>query len=290
MDSADQGKLMSRKRVGLALGGGGAKGLAHVPILETLDELGVRPHMIAGTSIGAIIGALYASGLSGSQTRAEIEEFIYHEAEGGERKFSVAGGFRKVLDLLDLDLDFSSGGFVRGEKFLDRLYEDLRVESFDELEIPLKIVVSDFWSREQLVLETGELRSAVRASMSLPVLFSPVMMGERVLIDGGAVNPVPYDILMDECDVTIAVDVSGSRPQVSEDPTPSLMDSVFNTFQIMSKAIVDEKRKRRPPDLYLQPHIVDVQVLEFDRADEIFAASKAACDELRAKLPALLAP
>ena len=280
---------VSSKRVGLALGGGGAKGLAHVPILETLDDLGVRPSVISGTSIGAIIGALYASGLSGRETREEIEEFLYgSEEERREHKFSITRSFRKLLDVLDLDLDFSSGGFVQGEKFLDQLYEDLKAQDFDELEIPLKVVVSDFWSREQVVLASGPLRPAVRASMSLPVLFSPVVIEGRVMIDGGAVNPVPYDLLLDECDVTIAVDVSGARPQDADDPTPSLTDAVFNTFQIMSKAIVDEKRRRRPPDLYLQPDIVDVQVLEFDRADEIFAAAGPACRELREKLPALL--
>lgn len=274
-------------RFGLALGGGGAKGLAHIPILETLDELGLRPHAIAGTSIGAVIGALYASGLSGAALRREVDGVFAERPFPSRRIFDLSGAFRQALDLIDLDL--GSGGFVRGEKFMEFLYEDVRARSFEELETPLKVVATDFWSREEVVFDAGELLPAVRASMSLPVLFAPVSLGNRVLMDGGAVNPVPYDLLLDDCDVVVAVDVAGIRTRDAKTGLPSLSEAVFNTYQIMSKAILEEKLRHRPPHLILRPELVDVQVLEFDKAPEIFEAARWACGELRAKLPALLA-
>jgi NTE family protein len=272
-------------RIGLALGGGGAKGLAHIPILEVLDELGVRPSAIAGTSIGAVIGAFYASGVPARQIRDEFHQLIFPEDEADAGGFELPRGIRQLLDLIDIDV--KSGGLLRGEKFLDRLYEDVRARTFEELQIPLKVVATEFWTREQRVVETGELIPAVRASMSLPVLFSPVVHGTAVLMDGGAVNPVPYDLLFDDCDFTIAVDVAGQRTPGPNDQIPSLTESIFNTFQIMSKAIVDQKLRVRAPDVYLRPEIVDVQVLDFDRAEEIYAGAESACQELRERLAAL---
>ena len=274
-------------RIGLALGGGGAKGLAHIPILETLDELGVRPAAIAGTSIGALVGALYASGITAREMRADLDEVLFsNDGDGEKLGLDVPRRLRQILDLIDLDL--GRGGLLRGEKFLERVYEDVRARRFEELAIPFKVVATEFWSREQVVFEAGELIPAVRASMSLPVLFSPVILGDRVLMDGGAVNPVPYDLLFDDCDFTIAVDVSGVRSKDPEGQVPSLTESIFNTFQIMSKAIVDQKLRIRPPDLYLRPAIIDVQALEFDRAHEIYDQAASACEELRQRLVPLL--
>ena len=110
---------------------------------------------------------------------------------------------------------------------------------FSELEIPLKVVASNFWSRQQVVLDHGPLIPAIRASMSLPGLFEPVKIRNQVLIDGGAVNPVPFDLLPKDCDLTIAVDVIGDRT-VSE-KIPSLSEAVFNTYQIMQKEYYSRK-------------------------------------------------
>lgn len=267
-------------RIGLALGGGGAKGIAHIPILETFDEVGLRPAAISGASIGAVVGAAYASGMSGAELREQIEDQLFSAAEPRwERRFDLARNFRRILDLIDLD--FGSGGFVHGEKVIELLYEGLRVRRFEDLDIPLKVVATEFWKREQVVFERGDLLPAVRASMSLPVLFNPVVIDDRVLMDGGAVNPVPYDLLLDDCDAVVAVDVSGQRSRGSGAQRPSLPQAIFNTFQIMSKAILDAKVARRPPDLLLRPDLVDVQLLEFDRAQEIYAQAVPAARELR---------
>lgn len=268
-------------RVGLALGGGGAKGLAHVPMLEVLDELGVRPHRIAGTSIGAVMGALYASGKSGGDIRRLIDDLTV----SGDESW-VDALFEEDLgrwwDFIDLRL--GRGGLVDSTGFADWLGRTLGARRFRELEIPLAVVATDFWSREQVVFQEGELMPAIRASIALPGLFAPVRYRDRVLVDGGLVNPVPWDLLMDDCDLVVAIDVSGTKTPEAEDASPSWFETVFSTFQILQASIVDEKRRHTPPDIYVRPALENIRVLEFQRVDEIYASARVARDELRASL------
>jgi NTE family protein len=272
------------KRVGMALGGGGAKGLAHIPFLETLDELGIRPYRIAGTSIGAIIGALYASGLSGKDIRGLVDRLMVSEKEGWAEAL-----FRKdVLKWIEfIDPDLGRGGLIDSEAFLAYLEQALQATSFDDLEIPLQVVAADFWKREQVIFSSGELSPAIKASMALPGLFSPVTYRGRVLVDGGLVNPVPYDLLMDDCDVVIAIDVIGTRVP-DEDGVPSYLETVFNGFQIMQQAIMTEKLKHQRPTVYLKPELAGFRVLEFYRAEEIYRQTGPASRTLKRRLQSLL--
>ncbi len=267
------------KKIGLALGGGGAKGLAHIPMLEVFDELGIRPHRIAGTSIGAVIGALYASGLSG----AEIRE--------GVRSIPLSHGttFRQALRNKEIfkwfkffDLEFGHGGFLKGDKFIDFLYETMRVSCFEDLQIPLQVVTTDFFSAKQVVLESGELLDAVKASMAIPGVFTPVRRDGRILIDGGMVNPVPFDLLAD-CDVVVAINVIGTFRRVQH-KMPSLFRVVLGSFEIMHKSIVALKLNQSPPDIYIAPDIVDIAVLDFHKADKVFKQALPACLQLKRAL------
>ena len=270
-------------RIGLALGGGGARGLAHIPVLQAFDDLGVKPCLIAGTSIGAIFGAAYAAGRPASDIRRAVEE-ITVEDPGGRSFFRLPRQFG-WLDLLSLDV--SRGSLIGVEKFLARYMEAIGVATFEELEIPLKLVAADYWTHEEVVFEGGDLRRAVRASMSLPAVFQPVVDGEQVFVDGGCVNPVPFDLLSGRCDVTVAVDVLGRREAVPGE-VPSLMDSLFNTFQIMERTITREKRRRCPPTIYLEPRLGDVGMLEFHKAAQIFEDADRAREELRSDLESAL--
>ena len=268
MNAASGRRLERVLKIGVALGGGGAKGLAHIPILEAFDELGLRPAAISGTSMGAIIGALYASGQSAAEIRESLGEMLFSVDEGGRPKLDLFKSFQALRQLVDFD--FSSGGVMSGDYFLSALSEELGVATFEELEIPLFVVATDFWAREQVIFDSGALPIAVRASMSLPAIFTPVVHEGRVLMDGGSVNPVPYDLLFDHCDRVLAVDVSGSREEKGEDELPSASESVFNTFQIMSRSILEQKLRIREPDLLVRPPIVDVKVLEFSKANEVY--------------------
>ncbi len=271
------------QKIGLAMGGGGAKGLAHIAILEVLDEFGIRPHCIAGTSIGAIAGVLYASGHRGGDIRQVVERFSFRDGERLGDLFNRRGELLKWLNIIDLN--WGGSGLLKADAFLDQLMQQTRGTRFDDLQIPLKVVAADFWRREQVVLESGELKPAIQASMALPGVFNPVVMDRRVLVDGGAVNPVPFDVL-DDCDLVIAVNVMGSRTE-STDLVPSMTEAVFNTFQIMQASILRHKLERDPPDILVSPDIVDIQMLEFYKADQVLAQAKTASDELRRRLSAL---
>ncbi|MGD8416412.1 MAG: patatin-like phospholipase family protein [Pseudomonadales bacterium] len=267
------------RKVGLALGGGGAKGLAHIPMLQTLDAAGVRPHAIAGTSVGAIMGTLYASGASGDEIREGITELV-------EMPKTLREAFetKQIFAWLEFfDLDIGRGSIFQVDKFLDHLEGQIGVSHFEELDIPLKVVAADFWAREQVVFDTGPIIPAVAASFAMPGIFRPVVQEDRVLVDGGSVNPLPYDLLLDDCDVVIAVDVVGLR-EPEEGLLPSYTESLFNTFQIAEKAIMREKFKRREPDIHVEVEVSGVRVLEFHKVDEIFERAEPARKELARRL------
>jgi NTE family protein len=243
------------KRVGVALGGGGAKGLSHIAFLKVLDELGVRPAVIAGTSIGAVIGGFYAAGVSG----AGLEELLKNM------------GFKELYKIV---LDFSilsNSAIFTGKKVEEFLASRIPSQTFEEVEIPLKVVATDFWNRREVIFQSGSLIAAIRASMAMPAVFEPVVLDGRVLIDGGAVNPLPYDLIRKECDLTIAIDVSGEKTYAPEDPVPNMLESLLSTFQIMQAAIVEAKKKFSPPDIYVKPTLTNIRVLDFYRYREILA-------------------
>jgi NTE family protein len=257
-------------KIGVALGGGGTRGLAHLPFLEVLDEMEVRPHALAGTSIGAVLGVAYAAG----KPAAEIREDVLRLA-----------GRASWLPLLGLE--FRKGGLLKLERVVEAYLEYVGVERIEDLEIPIRVVAADFWRREEVVFAEGLVRTAVRASMSLPGVFKPVLDDHRVLVDGGCVNPVPYDELDKACDVTIAIDVLGRR-SAGPRQVPSLFESIFNTYQIMEKSITREKLERVRPTIYLEPEIEDVAVLDFTSAEEILAQADGMKDAFRRQLEAAL--
>lgn len=270
--------------IGIALGAGGANGLAHILMLEVLDEMGITPKQISGSSIGAIIGALYASGLSGSEIRKLVEQFIISPDEELIDELSNQKTFR-WLDFIDVE--FGKGGLLDSKGFISFLYDKLKHEKFEQLEIPLKVIAGDLWKREQIVLQSGNLLSAIEASMALPGIFQPVLVNHRVLVDGGTVNPVPYDLLMDDCDIVIAIDVDGVRT-TPENLIPGYLDTIFNSIKVMQRSIMTEKLRLRRPHIYISPPIVDIRALEFYRADEVFKQALPAKDELKLQLANLL--
>ena len=263
-------------RIGLALGGGGAKGLAHIQMLEAMDELGIRPHRIAGTSIGAIIGGLYAAGLSGKDIRAQIEQFFVDEKEAEERLFALPGSLR-WLDFIDPAL--AAGGLLSSNDFIDFLGEILPVHRFRDLDIPLMVVAAELLTGKAVVLKSGELLPAVQASMAVPGVFPPVLLHGRELVDGGVANPLPYDLLLPECDIVIAVDVSGNRDLVDGGEL-SFIGVLLHSFHTMSNNLVAGKLQHQQPQIYVRPAINNVRVLEFYKARQVFEQSLPAKQQL----------
>ena len=167
--------------IGLALGGGGARGLAHIAMLEAFDELGVKPSIIAGTSIGAIYGAAYASGISGRELRAHTRDILSQRFGLLRNLFAATGQpFQRIMNVLG-----ARSAILDPAVVLDLILPKNAKTIFAECDIPLKIVASDFYDQEPRVFTEGLLRPAVAASMALPVIFQPVVTGGRALIDGG---------------------------------------------------------------------------------------------------------
>ncbi|RJR47068.1 MAG: patatin-like phospholipase family protein [Deltaproteobacteria bacterium] len=260
------------KKIGLALGSGGAKGLSHIAFLQALDELGVRPSIIAGTSIGAVIGGFYAAGVSG----LELEQLVKDLG---------------LLDLSKLVLDFSllsNSAIYKGKGVEEFLSRQISAQTFEEVEIPLRVVATDFWKRKEVIFTRGNLVTAIRASMAMPALFEPVQLSGMVLIDGGAVNPLPYDIIQEECDLTIAIDVSGEKTYAPGDPVPNMVESILSTFQIMQASIVEAKKRLSPPSIYVKPALTNIRVLDFYRYKEILAGVREEVQAFKDKLRKVL--
>jgi NTE family protein len=275
----------SRPKVGIALGAGGAKGVAHVPMLEALDELGITPHRIAACSIGAVIGALYASGMSAVEIRETLARLSITRGDTVRGVFSD----RKINTWVGMiDPDFRRSGLIKSESIMAQLCQDRSCDTFEELVIPLSVVATDFWDRRPVVFDSGPLKPAIQASMALPGLFTPVELGGRVLIDGGTTNPVPYDILMDTCDLVVAVDInSGSAAE--RGTVPGYFSTIFGSIQVMQQALVEQELEARPPDIYIKPDLSDFRTLHFHKADEIYRQAQPAKHELKRRLEESLA-
>ncbi len=173
------------KSFALALGGGGARGLAHVAVLEALDEMRVKPAAIAGTSIGSWIGAAYAAGMSGKDIRRFVITLAHDRAEIFRRLIATrAGTFANLVNL-----GFGSATLVDAEKFCAQFLPAKVPDDFAALEVPLTIIATDLYRREQVVFSSGALKPALAASIALPTVMRPVVIEDRVLIDGGATNP-----------------------------------------------------------------------------------------------------
>ena len=292
------------KKIGLTLGGGGARGICHIEFLKVLDEMNLKPFMISGTSIGAIIGAFYASGLSGEEindildtidisTKKTEREITSREKEGNKlEKFvddaitDIKGYYKKfenIHKMIDISF-FKNTSFIYGkgvEKFFE---ENLPVKTFEELKIPLRIVATDYWEQKQVVFDSGDLIPAIRASMSIPAVFEPVIMGDMVLIDGGITNNLPFDIIQDECDITIAIDVSGNVSIPKKIKAPNLFDNIMNSFEILQDSIIKYQMKIKTPDIYIKPQLEDVGILDFHKANDVLESVKDDVVQLRKEL------
>ncbi len=271
-------------KIGLALGGGGVRGFAHVPVLKALDDLGLRPSIIAGTSMGAIIGSMYASGLSGESLLKMVHEHSVLRDDG----------LRDIYDKRDSLLEWMNvftpakerGGIIKAEGLFKLFMDEIKCDTFEELKTPLTVIAADYWSAEEVVFNKGKLLPAIQASMAVPGVYPPVTLDGRVLIDGGVVNLVPYDHVAPHCDVTIAVDVGGSRFP-DETPVPNVMESLLGTIDVMQEAMLNNKLKNHPPDIFIHPEIKGIRMMDFTGIEDVLEQSQPAVDEMVEKLKAL---
>jgi NTE family protein len=272
------------KTFALALGGGGARGLAHIAVIEALDEMGLKPEAIAGTSIGALVGAAYAAGMSGKEIRHHVITLAHDPGEIRRRLMKARAGTLA---------HFFSGAFSQAtqmdaEKFCAQFLPAEVPADFSELEIPLTVMATDLHRRQELPLSQGPLHPAIAASIAIPGLFRPVVVDGRVLVDGGTTNPLPYEKLTGRADVVVAVDLFGV-PAGERSDVPSTWESVYTTILVMGGAIVAAKLAYAQPDLLIRPNVSIFRTLDFYQASAVLRAAEATKGAIKDQLGALLA-
>jgi len=262
--------LENRKKVGLVLGGGYARGLAHIGILEVLEREGIPVDMIAGTSIGALIGALYA--------REKDAVLI--------KKQAMQLDWVGLTSLVDLTL--SKSGFISGKRLTNLLRRFIGDIQFTELEVPLACVATDIITGDEIVINEGKVLEAVRASISIPLIFTVVKKESRYLVDGGLVNPVPVSVAKEMgADFIIAVDVTPDKAEranhlVKNSETvkePGIFQVIIQSIYISSyftARVVSEGA-----DTVIHPRLAHIGPGEFHRASEcILEGALAAMDSV----------
>jgi NTE family protein len=253
------------KKVGLALGGGAARGLAHIGVLEALEKEGIPVDMIAGTSAGAAVGALYAQG----NTAARIKEL------------ALDTGWRRLVSLIDLALPRS--GFIEGTRIKNLLKSIIGDISFSELKIPLSCVATDIRSGEEVVINDGPVLEGVRASISIPVIFTAARWRGRYLVDGGLVNPVPVSTVRKMgADFVIAVNVippMGVRLQPSKKAKePGIFQAMLHSFYIATYSLV--RSNLAGADIVIEPKLPHIGYGDFHRIRESIKQGEIAAKEL----------
>ena len=247
---------MPSKRVGLALGSGAARGLAHIGVLEVLEKEGVPIDMIAGTSVGAAIGALYAR----QKDVNRIKELVM---ELGSKRFAFL-----------LDPAIPKTGLIRGRRIEDELRSIIGEIEFRDLRLPFACVATDINSGEEVVIDRGPVWQGIRASGSLPILFTVARWGERYLVDGGLVNPVPVSTLREMgADFIIAVNVLPERG-VRETKEPNIFNVVMQIINISSYQII--KASLEGADVVIEPEVGHIAFTDFHRVEECILLGKQA--------------
>lgn len=287
---------MKHPRIGLVLGSGSARGWAHIGVIRALEEQGIKPDLVAGCSIGALVGAAYCGG-----SLDALEEWV--------RKLS----FWDMVRLMDLRL---VGGLIEGDNLMAAFADRLSDIAVEDLAMPFAAVATDLGSGREIWLQTGSLHTAVRASLALPGLFSPTCVDKRWLVDGGLTNPVPVSLCRAMgADIIIAVNLNGnivgrhlrsgenvakksddserdllsqllkklnngvlesklmtwSRERKKNVPVPGLFEVMATSINIMQDRITRGRLAGDPPDLMLSPRLAQLGLLEFDRAEEAIA-------------------
>ena len=250
-------------KIGLALGGGAARGFAHVGVIAVLEEAGLRPQLVVGTSAGSLVAALYASG----KTSAQLQQTALNMEE---------------VALTDWMLPLVGRGMFRGEA-LGRYVNDLVAgRSIENMAIPLGIVATDLNSGEALLFQRGDTGTAVRASSAVPAVFLPVKINGREYVDGGLVSPVPVRFARRMgADVVVAVDIS-SPPE--NNPSDGTLQILLQTFAIMGKSI--NQYELNDADVVVRPSLTGLKGADFSSRQRAIDAGRAA---MLAALPALRA-
>ncbi len=232
-------------KVGIALSGGGIKGLCHAGVLKALEEMGIKPDIISGVSAGAVVGALYADGYSPDEIAAFFEDI----------------SFRRMTKI-----QIPDGGFFRIDFFQKFITRKLRAKTFEDLQIPLRIVATDLDKGKSVVFSSGKLIDPIVASCSIPVLFSPKIIDGVHYVDGGVLKNFPVSTIRNDCDKVIGVNAS---PMVADEYKVSILNVAARSYNFMFKAnIIHDKELC---DLLIEPvDMANYDTFDVNKGREIF--------------------
>lgn len=276
--------LAGRPRVAVVLSGGGALGFAHIGVIEALEEAGIQPELVVGTSMGSIVGAMYSCGLSVGQMREAVGSADWSKlfSDALDRR-SLPANERALHGGHLLQSSFSSegigllSGLIEGRRIMEYLYEYLGpfalVSDFDDLPVPFRAIATDLETSEAVVLGDGSLPAALRASFAFPGAFTPIVIDGRVLVDGGVVNNLPVDVAIAAgAEAIIAVNVTSLPGNRSRDPLG--LDAVERSLRMLID--VAARQRSRDADLVIEPDLTDFAPYEFARWEELVAAGREA--------------
>ena len=253
-------------RIGLALGGGAARGFAHIGVIQVLEEAGIKPHLVVGTSAGSLVAALYATGKSGAEL----------------------GMLALAMDESAItDWSFPGRGVIRGEALARYVREQTGGIAIERMKLPLGIVATDLDSGQPILFQRGDAGVAVRASSAVPALFQPVKIGDREYVDGGLVSPVPVRFARQMgAELVLAIDIS-SPPEGQA--TGDAMRMLLQTFAIMGKSI--NTLELRDADVVFRPRLAGIGSADFASRQRAIQAGREAAQaglaELRARIVTL---
>jgi NTE family protein len=255
-------KVLRQPRIGIALGGGAAKGFAHIGVLKVLEGQGLTPAVVAGTSAGSVVGALYAAGLDGFA----LQEQSFALDESQVR-----------------DLTLGNGGLVKGEKLQDYVNQLVGNRLLEQMRKPLAVVATQLDSGERVIFRRGNSGQAVRASCSIPGVFQPAVIGGKRYVDGGLVSPVPVDAARElGADLVIAVDISAKARDGK--PVEGMLGILGQTIVIMGQKLGEQELARA--EVIIRPRVGRIGAADFDQKhNAILEGEKAA----QAALPAIRA-
>jgi NTE family protein len=254
-------------KLGLALGGGAARGFAHIGVLQVLEEEGIKPALVVGTSAGSVVASFYASGKTGQQLQWLADTM-------DETQFT------------DWANPFSGRGMLRGEALGKYINSQLNGMKIEDMKMPLGIVATDLRTGDGILFRRGDVATAVRASSAVPSVFEPVQIGGKDYVDGGLVSPVPVRYARQMgADLVLAIDIS-SRPEDAK--TTDMLKVLLQTFSIMGKSI--SQLELAQADVVVRPLLPDIGSTEFSARKKSIEAGRAAMKQALPQLKALLAP
>ena len=258
-------RVLKAPKVALALGGGAARGFAHIGVIQVLEENGIKVDLVAGTSAGSLVAALYASGKSG-QDMAKLAESMDEGAI--------------------TDWNFPLKGLIKGEALARYVRQQTGGKTIEQLPVPLGIVATNLHDGSGVLFRSGDLGLAVRASSAVPAVFQPVEIGARTFVDGGLVAPVPVRYARQMgAEVVIAIDIS-SPPDAKTKTDPFSM--LMQTVAIMGRSI--NSLELREAEVVLRPDLNGVASSDFSARKQAIAAGRAAAQALLPRLKAAVAP